>query len=71
MLVVQPDTGAWWTLTDDAAPTSVTPAAPPGAGTVNRVLAVTATHVLIAWHPRRTGPEDADRDRRRLRPGHR
>ena len=53
VLAVQPDTGAWWTLTDDTAPTSVTPAAPPGAGAVNRVLAVTATHVLIAWHPHR------------------
>ena len=53
VLVIQPDTGAWWTLTDDAAPTSVTPKAPPGAGTVDRVLAVTATRVLITWTPGR------------------
>lgn len=56
-LVVQPDTGAWWTLTDDAAPTSVTPAAPPGAGPVDRVLAVTGSHVLIAWHPAAADPK--------------
>ena len=35
VLVIQPDTGAWWTLTGDAAPTSVTPEAPPGAGAVD------------------------------------
>ena len=57
VLVVQPDTGAWWTLTDDTAPTSVTPTAPPGAGGVDRVLAVTATHVLIAWHPAAPDPK--------------
>ena len=51
VLVVQADTGAWWTLTDDAAPTSVTPTAPTGAGPVQAVLAVTATRVLIAWNP--------------------
>ena len=54
VLVIQPDTGAWWTLTDDAAPTSVTPKAPPGAGTVDTVLAVTATRVLITWKPARS-----------------
>ena len=75
---IQPDTGAWWTLTDDAAPTSVTPKAPPGAGRVDTVLAVTATRVLIAWNPapapdagEADGPEDPRPDRGGVRPGHR
>jgi len=50
-VVTQPDTGAWWTLRVDTAPTSIRPAAPPGAAAVQSVLAVTATHVLIAWAP--------------------
>jgi hypothetical protein len=57
VLAVQPDTGGWWTLTDTTAPISVTPAAPPGAGVVDRVLAVTAAHVLIAWHPAGADPK--------------
>ena len=57
VIVSQPDTGAWWTLTDDAAPTSIPPIAPPGAAAVTRVLAVTAGHVLIAWNPAAGDPK--------------
>jgi hypothetical protein len=56
VLVIQPDTGAWWTLTDDAAPTSVAPKTPTGAGSISRVLAVTATRVLITWTPAPADP---------------
>ncbi|HZM66762.1 MAG TPA: hypothetical protein VFC16_10740, partial [Nakamurella sp.] len=51
VLVTQPDTGAWWVLRSDAAPVSARPTAPPGAGAVDKVLGVSATHVLIAWTP--------------------
>ena len=57
VLVVQPDTGAWWTLTGDTAPASITPAAPPGAGPVDRVLAVTGSRVLISWAPAAPDPK--------------
>jgi hypothetical protein len=56
VVVIQPDTGAWWTLTDDTAPTSVTPKAPAGADRVDTVLAVTATRVLLAWTPASVNP---------------
>ena len=51
VLVTQPDTGAWWVLRSAAAPVSARPPAPPGAGTVDKVLGVSATHVLISWTP--------------------
>ncbi len=51
VLVTQPDTGAWWVLRSNAAPVSARPTAPPGAGAVDKVLGVSATHVLIAWTP--------------------
>ena len=56
-VLTQPDTGTWWTLRADAAPDSTRPAAPPGGGAVQAVLAVTATHVLIAWAPTAPDPK--------------
>jgi hypothetical protein len=49
VLVTQPDTGAWWTLTATAAPTAVRPTPPPGAADVTAVLATSADQVLIGW----------------------
>jgi hypothetical protein len=49
VLVTQPDTGAWWTLTATAAPTAVRPAPPSGADAVTAVLATSADQVLIGW----------------------
>ncbi|HZM65272.1 MAG TPA: hypothetical protein VFC16_03105, partial [Nakamurella sp.] len=51
VLVTQPDTGAWWVLRSDAAPVSARPTPPAGAGTVDKILGVSATHVLISWNP--------------------
>ena len=59
VLATQPGTGAWWTLRDDAPPTAVTPTAPPGAGAVQTVLAVTATRVLLTWTPAHPTPPPA------------
>lgn len=50
VLVTQPDTGAWWALRAGQAPTPVRPAAPKGATTVQRVLALTANHAVVAWN---------------------
>jgi hypothetical protein len=50
VVVVQPDTGAWWTLRADAAPTVITPVTPTSAGIVNRVLAVSADRVIVVWN---------------------
>lgn len=49
VLVTQPDTGAWWTLTATAAPTAVRPTPPPGAADVTAVLATSNDQVLIGW----------------------
>lgn len=49
VLVTQPDTGAWWTLTATTAPTAVRPTPPPGAETVTGVLATSEDQVLIGW----------------------
>ena len=51
VIVVQPDTGAWWTLRAGEVPTVVTPVTPTSAGTVNRVLAVTERRVVVVWNP--------------------
>ena len=51
VVLTQPDTGAWWTVRADAAPTSIRPAPPPGAAAVQNVLRVTATRVILAWTP--------------------
>jgi hypothetical protein len=49
VLVTQPDTGAWWTLTASAAPTAVRPTPPPGANAVTAVLATSEDQVLTGW----------------------
>ena len=50
VLVTQPDTGAWWTVSATAAPTAVQPAPPPGATSVTAVLATASDEVLVGWN---------------------
>jgi hypothetical protein len=50
VLVTQPDTGAWWTLTATTPPTAVRPTPPPGADAVTAVLATSEDQVLIGWN---------------------
>ena len=57
VVLTQPDTGAWWTVRGDAAPTSTRPAPPPGAAAVHAVLGVTATRVILAWTPAAADPK--------------
>jgi hypothetical protein len=57
VVVTQPDTGAWWTVRADAAPTATRPTPPPGAGAVQAVLGITATHVILAWAPAAPDPK--------------
>jgi hypothetical protein len=49
VLVTQPDTGAWWTLTATTPPTAVRPTPPAGADAVTAVLATSDDQVLIGW----------------------
>jgi hypothetical protein len=49
VLVTQPDTGAWWTLTATTPPAAIRPTPPPGADAVTAVLATNDDQVLIGW----------------------
>ena len=57
VVLTQPDTGAWWTVRGDAAPTPTRPAPPPGAAAVHAVLGITATRVILAWAPAAADPK--------------
>ena len=71
VVLTQPDTGAWWTVRGDAAPTPY----PARAAARRRRRARRPRGHRHPGDPGlgtgRGGPEDPDRDRRRLRPGHR
>ena len=49
VLVTQPDTGAWWTLTATTTPEAVHPAPPAGAATIERLLAAGPDQILLGW----------------------
>lgn len=61
VVLQQPDTGSWWNVVANTAPTSITPKAPAAGMTLDSIVGITPQAALIAWAPKTTDGRTAER----------